>query len=101
MWKIDDILRVKQFEDMVDEYGVTRFGEPKVRNTYFSDSMRYMCGKTFTIKFIDTHNGEPRYHSYERIERSGQYSWVIRGWMLEPQHNCISVSADEIMSLYE
>ena len=104
MWEIDDILRVKQFEDMIDEYGVTPSGELKVRHTYFTDSMRRMCGETFTIKsIVDNYNGEPRYYSREGIECriNGYAPWVIRDWMLEPQHGRISVSADEIMSLYE
>lgn len=97
---IGDVLRIRQWSDMVDEYGTTYWDEdyyycmiqvsPRIR---FWRKMRYICGKTFTVLEIEEIQVESDkvqiYFSEEGVEKTDFatnrcQSWIICAEMLEP-----------------
>lgn len=98
---IGDVLRIRQWSDMVGEYGTTDLDEdyyycmiqvsPRIR---FWRKMRYICGKTFTVSEIEEIQVESDkvkvYFSEEGVEETdftinNCYPWYICAEMLEPQ----------------
>lgn len=73
-YNVGDVLRVRQWDDMVEEFGVS--GKDIPCEGVFVSEMKYMCGKIFTVAEICYGN----YHSKEGFE-SG---WAITDDMLEP-----------------
>ena len=73
-FKVGDVLRVRQWDDMVKEFGVhnsiisCRF--------LFTLTMKRLCGEQFTVRTIDP---DGVYHSEECIEGG----WNISADMLE------------------
>ena len=101
--KIGDRLRVRQWEDMAAEYGLTGSGfiEAEIEredengnllesNETFTDSMRALCGHTFTVSEINRYNSFINDYDAEEPEFD---DWVIEAWMLEPDVG--SVDSDE------
>lgn len=101
--KIGDRLRVRQWEDMAAEYGLTRSGFIKAEieredengillksNETFTDEMRALCGHTFTVSEINRYNSFINDYDAEEPEFD---DWVIEAWMLEPDVG--SVDSDE------
>lgn len=97
---IGDVLRIRQWSDMVDEYGTTDWDEdyyycmiqvsPRIR---FWRKMRYICGKTFTVSGIEEIQVESDkvqiYFSEEGVEKTDFatnrcQSWIVCAEMLEP-----------------
>lgn len=97
---IGDILRIRQWNDMVNEYGTTDWNEdyyycmiqvnPRIK---FWRKMKYICGKTFTVSEIGDVQVESdrmkRYFSKEGVEDTDFatnrcYPWFICAEMLEP-----------------
>lgn len=76
---------IRQWEDMEAEYGLV--GEIINCEGHFYPSMRYLCGKPFTIASVgaDIYGGEEEvyYNSLERFEFDDFGFWCITGDMLE------------------
>lgn len=51
---VGDLVRVKSYDDMVNEFGVDRHGNIVCEFT-FTTEMKYLCGKEFSITEIDPH----------------------------------------------
>lgn len=72
---VGDVLRIRDVDDMAEEYGMDEFGHIYVP-LVFTSGMHYLCGQTFTVYSIKY----PKIHSVEGIE--GFYD--ISAEMLEP-----------------
>ena len=87
---IGDTLRIRDWDDMLAEYGSDIFGI-LVRHS-FSECMRYLCGKIITVKSIDrTKDRISSKEGYELgscIENPSMIEWAISAEMLEP---CLQV----------
>ena len=78
---IGDRLRIRQWEDMELEFGLSNLGDIKCEY-YFAKNMRYLCGRPFTIRAEET-----GYQSEEREELCHDAPggrWKISADMLEP-----------------
>ena len=89
MFHVGDICRVKDYNRMIDEYGFDADCTNDIDVPFFfTEEMKYMCGKTFTIKdtpemVLEIHGKRSvitRYFSEEGIERN----YKISEEMLEP-----------------
>lgn len=79
---IGDVLRIRQWDDMVDEFGLKPSGDIGCGGV-FVKNMKCLCGKQFTVSSVEYGN----YRSDERVERIiGQCRkmWRITADMLEP-----------------
>jgi hypothetical protein len=67
--------RIRQFEDMVQQYSVTSFGEIEAGyNCFFSPQMRGLCGQEYTPSVIlPSGELEPEFGGF-----------CVEPWMLEP-----------------
>lgn len=74
--KIGDRLRVREWEDMAEEFGDD--GYDIACDLIFMQDMRYMCGMPFTVEEISTDSR--MFFSKEGIENN----WSISADMLEP-----------------
>lgn len=84
---VGDVLKVRLWEDMSREYVVDECGNMVIANECsFIRSMKYLCGKTFTVKEKRvTVKGCMRYYSIENVEEfDGECAWFITAGMLEP-----------------
>lgn len=79
MYKVGDILRVREWDDMAEEFEVNSDGI-NCEIAWFTNEMKYLCGKEFTVRNITHYGRFPIYHSEERIE--GRF--FITESMLEP-----------------
>ena len=77
-FKIGDILKIREWDDMAEEYGINRHGNIAC-DLVFIRGMKYMCGEIFTLRKIDAGG---RYHSQEGIEKG----YSISKDMLEYAH---------------
>lgn len=74
-FKIGDIVVIRDWDDMAREYGLkSKFVIGCSRG--FTDSMRYLCGKEFTIKSIDKY--------YGNVEFEEDSSWHYHIDMIRP-----------------
>lgn len=78
---IGDVLRIRQWDDMVDEFGLNSYGYIECRGVFVAH-MKYLCGKQFTVSSVEYGD----YHSDERVELNsqGRMMWRITADMLEP-----------------
>ena len=104
---VGDVLRIRSYEDMVDEYGCDKYGIIYSENSCFSEGMSYLCGEQFTVSEItnDAWVNETFFLSKEGIEYfdSDGWHWYISAWMLEPYDDTDSLECatdDEIMLLF-
>lgn len=74
--KIGDRLRVREWEDMAEEFGYE--GCDIACDLTFTQDMEYMCGMPFTVEAISS--DMRRFFSEEGIEEH----WSISADMLEP-----------------
>lgn len=81
-YKIGDELRIREWEDMVAEFGLDEFGSIDCKYS-FPEDMKYLCGMDFTISEISPLQGDDEYSSEEGIEM--EYGWSISSDMLEPR----------------
>lgn len=80
---IGDVLRIRQWDDMVDEFGVDSYGNIPC-NRMFVKNMKSLCGKQFTVSETDKVCGY--YKSEEGVECDdiSHMMWKITADMLEP-----------------
>lgn len=95
-YRIGDILVVKEWDTMVEEFGIDELGNISCE-FLFTPEMRYMCGKQFTLSSI---NSFGYLSSEEGIENDESgVGWNISEDMLEPfveEPICVD-QADELM----
>lgn len=110
---IGDVLRIRQWDDMVGEFGLSKFSDDFILVTRkdsgvitgFTKEMRYLCGKEFTVRErLDTNSGF-LYRSFNNIEKAFyaplEY-WTITAEMLEPfEEDALEIATDdEIKALF-
>lgn len=84
---VGDILRIRDWDDMVAEFGVNSYG---CVDSFpgFTPSMKYLCGETFTVANISPTScgGVVRLRSVEKLEaiRQSNIEWFISSVMVEP-----------------
>lgn len=92
-YKVGDILRIRQWDDMLDEYGLIS-GSTSINVPFsFSSEMRYLCGVVFTVKSITQCGPYIRYCSYENTENG-----YISEEMLEPFEVPINIASSEFFN---
>nr|DAF72318.1 MAG TPA: ubiquitin ligase [Caudoviricetes sp.] len=52
-FKVGDKVKIRQWNNMVEEFGLDAYGNIKTRGHTFSKGMKYLCGKIATIKDFD------------------------------------------------
>ena len=55
-FKVGDLVEIKSWEEMEEEYGLNKSGEIKC-NKVFAHEMKKFCGKHYTIKQIHSDGG--------------------------------------------
>lgn len=83
---VGDRLRIRQWEDMELEFGLSGTGSIKCVCGFVKE-MRYLCGRPFTIKAQEERRGHDAYLSEEREEfcrKAPGGRWKISADMLEP-----------------
>lgn len=78
--RVGDVLRIRRWEDMEAEFGLTEDGEIPCVDT-FTPYMRDLCGMTFTVRSVNTYDNLN--NDYEAKE-PGFGKWIISADMLEP-----------------
>ena len=109
---IGDVLRVRQWEDMVNEYGTICDEDSycyaiKVnKSVKFLKKMKHLCGQIFTVsKYydLDFNDNNRFYLSKEKVEKENTRAfgaWLICAEMLEPfAEDDFEVANDEDMKL--
>ena len=76
-FQVGDVLRIRQWEDMAEEFGED-YGGILCKGS-FIESMRHLCGQKFTVSNIYPSDDIDAYESHERIEDG----WFISEDMLE------------------
>lgn len=81
---VGDVLRVRQWDDMVREFGIYADGYIRIANksTNFSPSMRRYCGQIFTVD--QQYKSGIHGFSYKCKEKSGIQNFFVCSEMLEP-----------------
>lgn len=97
---IGDVLQIRQWEDMKEEFGLEREGGILLVPS-FSRKMRYLCGTQFTVKNIYKDICGICYRSFEGGENERPFGhWYISADMLEPfAEDDFEVANDEDMKL--
>ena len=103
---IGDVLRIRQWDDMVDEFkqdidGDLRFnigvGSDPIP-VFFPPQLKYLCGQTFTVNQIKSANGGYFYSLQENVEYSRDRGdrYIIVADMLEPfEEDELEIATDE------
>lgn len=73
-YKVGDKVRVRQWDDMVKEFCINKYGNIDMGNILFSKTMKQYCRKVFTINYIS----DDRYY----VGEAPMYAWTDD--MLEP-----------------
>lgn len=82
-FKVGDVCRIRQWDDMKEEFGVNVFGQIPCRRT-FIDAMAYLCGALFTVKYVD----KDLCKSEEGVERSFFISADMLEYALPEEPEC-------------
>ena len=90
-YKVGDVLRIRQWKDMLDEYGLISGSTSINVPFHFPREMRYLCGAVFTVKSITPLDTCIRYYSYEDTENG----WSISEEMLEPFEVPINIASSK------
>lgn len=77
---VGDVLRIRQWDDMAEEFGLSPDCEIMCAYT-FTEEMRELCGRTFTVTAVHEYSSAPR--KYEAEEPDFDH-WLISADMLEP-----------------
>lgn len=85
---IGDRFRIRQWEDMELEFGLTTVGD--INCVYcFAKSMRYLCGRPFTIKAKEVGYLSEEGEEVDRSAPGGR--WKISADMLEPVDDPVEI----------
>lgn len=97
---IGGVLRIRQWDDMANEFGINALGSIDCR-CCFTTEMIHMCGTQFTVKNIYKDNCGICYRSFEGGENERPFGhWYISADMLEPfAEDDFEVANDEDMKL--
>lgn len=77
-YKVGDKVRVRQWDDMVNEFGINEYENIKINFPHFAKGMKDCCGKEFVIT---TANLKDKFYI---LDGSG---WIFSDEMLEPVEN--------------
>lgn len=83
MYEVGDKLRIRQWDDMVNEYSYSEsVGAIDIPGSaLFLQGMRHLCGQTFTVSGRTDYGSVYKYYSEEGLEED---CWAITDGMLEP-----------------
>lgn len=75
-----DIVKIREWDDMAAQYGVSKFGDIYLENSpyFFDRDMRHLCGQYIIVDDVDS-RGVFHYTDKEYTER-----WGITKQMVEP-----------------
>lgn len=101
---IGDVLRVREWDDMLAEFRLDSDGCIALSKSYFAPNMRYLCGKTFTVDRMEPYLDTTLIHSAEKVENYdftsnlANHTWSITSDMLEPlfEQNSVDESYEPI-----
>lgn len=90
-FNVGDLVRIRQWDDMVDQYGGTDSGRWIKTHVYnFINDMRNLCGKEFVITSI-------KHQVYDVYEVLGCGThWHITNEMIELVEEDVSYDSEEI-----
>ena len=84
-FKVGDRVRIRQWDDMVKEFGVDFTGDIKCTR-WFTPLMKHLCGRIATIKSMSDYD---IYLDFENKE--GRTNFVYSTDMIEPANQCIVI----------
>ena len=79
-FKVGDVCRIRQWDDMAAEFGLSEFGNIPCSATFCND-MRHICGTVFTIKNIGSYYDGHLIYEPDIIPLR---CWIITDDMVEP-----------------
>ena len=82
IFQVGDICKIREWDDMEQEFGLTEWGAIRTGSASFPNNMRYLCGKRFTVSGVPE-NGRSTYNSEEGVEGTPTGQWIITANMLE------------------
>lgn len=95
---VGDIVRVRQWDDMVKEFGLCEYNHSSIDVPYsFVKGMRKYCGKEFEIKRIGPPETSCRggiEYEYSDIKLIREYEFEWNTLMIEPAQPAIQFDAD-------
>lgn len=100
------VCRIRTWESMCEEYKWNRnFSFIDVNGIYFLEKMKYLCGKTFTVKshgLCDIDSVTVRYYSVEDVEikENGHDRWIITAGMLEEDEDDDDFVSPDLSELF-
>lgn len=82
-FKVGDRVVVRDWDDMVAEYGVSKWGDiPK--DSQFTNSMKHLCGRTATVKRVENRINQRIIIKVDFDDKSGSTCWAYNPWMFNP-----------------
>ena len=83
-FKAGDRVVVRDWDDMVAEYGVSKWGDiPK--DSQFTNSMKPLCGRTATVKSVENGINHRIIVKVDFDDKSGSTTcWTFNPWMFNP-----------------
>ena len=92
---VGDRLRIRQWDDMEEEFGVN-LGLKSIRCKFgFTWKMACLCGLPYTVSAVDAEVGIMSEEGTERIGRESGGVWHISAEMLEPATEPDSIDMPE------
>ena len=104
---VGDRIRIKEFDDMAEEYGVDKYGDiiPPCPNVYcFSRHMKDYCGATGIVTNMDISIFPTGIYSRIYIDfdddKFRKVSWVFMDYMVTVESNTEMPEMQDIAALY-
>lgn len=98
-FNVGDVVRVRQWDDMMSEFGLNLDGDIDCA-ACFTIGMEYLCGKVFTISKMRPYIGDRGSKEMAYVVSGHDFGWTITTDMLElADAKYPEVSADGIEDL--
>ena len=105
---VGDRIRIKEFDDMAEEYGTDKYGDitpPCPNISCFSRHMKNYCGATGTVTNMDISLFPEGIYSriyidFDDNNKFGRASWVFMDYMVTVEPNTEMPEMQDIAMLY-
>ena len=90
---VGDRIRIKEFDDMADEFGVDRYGDisPSPNVPCFSKHMKKYCDATGTIVGVDNYPGYLRINIDFDSDKLLSDGWTFADYMVIAEQDILSM----------
>lgn len=99
-FQVGDVVHIRSWDEMVAEFGTERNGTAiSCPHLLFLDSMRYLCGKKFTIRKAEYHDRTR--NSYYEFKLTPSVGFHITNFMVSKVEYQKAQIHEQIKSLFE